>query len=255
MNPSSSPQTLPLFVEAVRIVPDGRVRVASWGPLEEGARDAITRQAELVAPAKLALAHDGTCELRAEVLRSGNADADKLARSALDLGRAWLAGEMPSLRDVSGDGEDLAAALAALPRVWAWDPSDGGGFRIHATAFGESVRLAVNAQSSGAQVTVRGALATPEPAAWDALVHFALECNRRLRLARIGVAPVDEATATVTWDVVTPAGVDLADVLPVAVEAVAFAHAATRRSLRALCHASIAHRYLDARGAPPGRRR
>jgi hypothetical protein len=240
--------TPPLPFATLRGELDGRIAVARYGPLDAGAREAITRQAELLAPAKLALSAQGDCELCAEVLRSGGLDAPKLARSAIDVGRAWLAGEAPGASAIPPDPDDLASALAELPRAWAWERGEADRFRVHATAFGESVRLAVDAVPGGARVTARSALATPDPAAGDALAHFALDSNRRLRLARIGLAGTNGDATAVTWDVVTPPGMDLASVLPAAVEAVVRAHAATRRSLRALCHGQIARLYLHARG-------
>jgi hypothetical protein len=255
MSLASQPKTAPLPFETIRIETDGRIAIARWGPLDATARDAIARQAELAAPAKLALSPDGEFELRAEVLRSSEIEASELARSALDVARAWLAGETPDSGVAPPDAEDFASAIAELPRAWVWERGEAGGFRVHATAFGESVRLTVDAVPGGARVIARSALATPDPATGDALVRFALEANRRLHLARIGLAGTDGDTTAVTWDIVTPPGVDLASVLSAAVESVVRAHAATRRSLRALSHVHIARLYLDARDPAPRRRR
>jgi hypothetical protein len=255
MSLASQLQTALLPFATLRSESDGRIAVARYGPLGAEARGAIVRQAELVAPAKLALSPEGDCELRAEVLRSSEIDAAKLACSAIDMGRAWLAGETPSGAGLPPGPEDLASALAELPPVWAWERGDGGGFRVHATALGESVRLAVEAVAGGARVIARSALATSEPATGRAVARFALESNRRLRLARIGLAGTDGDVTVVTWDVVTPPEMDLASVLPAAVEAVVRAHAATRRSLRALCQVKIACLYLDVRDPAPRRRR
>jgi hypothetical protein len=237
-------ESVRLPVEITSIESDGRIVVARWGPLPEDARRALARQAELHAPTKLVLSGRGHLELRAEVRRTRGADAAGLAHGALDLGRAWLAGE-PLPGGPEPDPEDLSSALAELPPVFAWSRGEDG-FRIHATAFGESLRLRVLPVPGGVQVIARSALSTPEPCARDALEHFALETNRRLRLARIGVDAAGDTTA-VSWDRVTPFGVDLAVVLPAAVEAVVRAHAPTRRSLRALCHAEVARTYLAAR--------
>lgn len=237
-------ETRRLPVEISSIESDGRIVVSRWGPLADDARGALARHAELHAPAKLVLSSRGCCELRAEVLRTRGTDAARLARHALDLGRAWLAGESPP--GIAGPSpEEVSSALGELPGAWAWE-RDEDGFRIHATAFGESLRLRVVGVSGGVQVIARSTLATAEPETRAALEHFALETNRRLRLARIGLAPAEAVTA-VTWDLVTPAGVDLGAVLPGAVEAVVRAHAPTRRSLRALCHTEVARAYLAAR--------
>jgi hypothetical protein len=243
----------PLRTETLHLDTQGRIVLARWGPLDAESRGAIARQTELLAPAKLALSTHGEPELLAEVLRSCETDAPKLARNALDVARAWLSGEAPAI--AASDEEDLASALAELPAAWAWERGEGDDYRVHATAFGESVRLAVSAVAGGAQVIARSALATSEPGTRPALVRFALDANRRLRLARIGLNDMDDETTAVTWDAVTPTGVDLSRALPAAVEAVVRGHAATRRSLRALCHAPVARAYLDSREAAPRRRR
>jgi hypothetical protein len=254
MKPSASLAKRPLTLGTTRFESDGRIAVARFGPLDAGAGAAIVRHAELTAPAKLSLAPGGEVELLAEVLRTSGTDAAKLARSALDLGRAWLSGETPIGGSAPPDDEDLAGALAELPETWVWERGDDGDFHVHATAFGESVRLTVRTTAGGAQVLARSALPAPDPAVGRALARFALETNRRLRLARIGVSMNEGETCAVTWDAVTPAGVDLAGVVPAVVEAVVRAHAATRRSMRALAHVQIAAAYLDARDPAPKRR-
>lgn len=258
------PPQSPSPLQTVSLETDGPIAIACFGPLAAEDRHALARQVELVAPAKLALSRDGDCELRAEVLGVNGvdglggvdgADASKLAVDALDLARAWLAGEAVPPRGAPAQAEDLAGALAELPPAWAWETAEDGGFRVHATAFGESVRLSVDAVAGSARVMARSILATPDPDAGPALLRFALETNRRLRLARIGLAAPNGESTAVTWDAVTPSGIELSSVLPATVEAVVRAHAATRRSLRALCHVAIARLYLDAREAAPRRRR
>lgn len=267
--PSRSPQPL-LPMPTVSVETDARIAVARFGPLVHGDSQALERQTELLAPAKLALSTNGDCELRAEVLRvngligTEGTDASKLALGALDRGRAWLTGVAsgPPAQDNAPDAE-LAEAIDELPPAWAWESAEGGGFRVHATAFGESVRLSVHAVAGGAQVMARSTL-KPDADAGPALTHFCLDTNRRLRLARIGLArrdgdPGSSASAgtmlAVTWDAVTPPGIELSNVLPATVEAVVRAHAASRRSLLALCHDAVARLYLDARRAAPRRRR
>ena len=240
------PQLPQSSLASVRAETDGRIAVARWGPLEVDVRVALGRQAELTAPVKLALSRGGECELRAEVLHVGGLDAPKLARGALDAARAWLAGEPYADDEAPIDEESLEDGLAELPRAWAWERAEDG-IRVHATAFGESVRLEVEAVAGGVRVMARSALPTPDPIASDALVHFALDANRRLRLARIGLSAADGGATVVTWDVVTPSGVVAGCGVPTAVEAVVRAHAATRRSLRALGHGPVARLYLDSR--------
>ena len=267
MTLATPPQPLPQqLMQTVRLETDARIVIACFGPLAAEDRHALARQVDLVAPAKLALSRDGDCELRAEVLRVDGldgtdgangldgADAEKLAIRALDVGRVWLAGETLPPPGAPAQAEGLAGAIAELPPAWAWEPAEDGGFRVHATAFGESVRLSVHAVAGSARVMARSILATPDPDAGPALLRFALETNRRLRLARIGLATPNGESTAVTWDAVTPSGMELSSVLPATVEAVVRAHAATRRSLRALCHLAIARHYLDAREAAPRRR-
>ncbi len=264
------PPQSPSPLQTVSLETDGRIAIACFGPLEAEDRHALARQADLLAPAKLALSRDGDYELRAEVLRVDGsdgldgvdgrggvdgADASKLAVDALDVARAWLMGEAVPPRGAPVPAEDLAGALAELPPAWAWETAEDGGFRVHATAFGENVRLSVHAVAGSARVMARSILATPDPDAGPALLRFALETNRRLRLARIGLAAPNGESTAVTWDAVTPSGIELSSVLPATVEAVVRAHASTRRSLRALCHVAIARLYLDAREAAPRRRR
>jgi hypothetical protein len=245
----------PLALGTTRVSTDGPIAIARFGPLGAESAAAIGRQAELTAPAKLTRTPEGTCELVAEVIRTQSADAASLARDALDHGRAWLSGEIPGGNGAATNADDLAAALTELPSTWVWEPADTGEFRIHATAFGESVRLTVRALAQGAQVIAGSAVPAPEPCVARGLAYFALETNRRLRLARIGVSDANGEICTITWDSVTPPGVDLAGVVPAAVEAVVRAHAATRRSMRALGHVQIAQTYLDARDPASKRRR
>ena len=269
--PSRSPQPL-LPMPTVSVETDAQIAVARFGPLEHGDSQALERQTELLAPAKLALSPDGDCELRAEVLRVNGTDVSKLARGALDRGRAWLTGVAlppgaPAQDPAPHNAPDaeLAEAIDELPPAWAWQPAEEGGFRVHATAFGESVRISAHAVAGGAQVMARSTLMPdPDPDAGPALIHFALDTNRRLRLARIGLARRDGDPGSsgnsgtmlaVTWDSVTPPGVELSNVLPATVEAVVRAHAASRRSLLALCHGAVARLYLDAREAAPRWRR
>lgn len=111
---------------------DARIAIARCGPLAADPVDALARQSRLLAPAKLVRGDDGACELRAEVLRSGRVDAGKLARNALDAARAWLAGETPAVADPAADAERIservACGLDELPRAWAWEPAERGGF-------------------------------------------------------------------------------------------------------------------------------
>lgn len=260
---------------ALRAETDGRIEVARWGPLDPPHADDLARQGELAAPAKLAMTEDGRGVLIAEVLRVGGAEAPKRVRGALDVARAWLAGETTGVEPAVED-EDLASAVAELPGAWAWERVEGAlRFHVHATAFGESVRLSVEAAPGGARVRARTTLptpavtppatppvtsaATPAPiageartcSALEARMRFALEANRRLRLARIGLSASSAEATAVEWESITPAPMVSGEALSAAVEAVVRAHAATRRALRALGHEPVARSFLDARKAAP----
>jgi len=211
--------------------------------------EALARQPELRAPVKLALSRAGAPELRAELLRANGTDVDALARSALLRASEWFAHEAEAAPDEGVlDSEAVASGLAELPRAWAWEPREDGVFHVHATAFGTSARVVLESPGGVARAFVRSAVPAGSPACRAALLHFALETNARLRLARIGVA-VDDDAARLTWDAVASPGVPPERALPASVEAVAAAHAATRHSLRALCHPEVARTYLDARAS------
>ncbi len=237
----------------VRVQPEGGMLVATLGCPGLAPETALARQPELLAPVKLAAAAGGGAELRAELLRARGVDTEALARSALERAGVWLAGDGGPVADVEAvDAEEVAAGLAELPRAWAWEPRGADGFHVHATAFGTSARIVVEARAGTARAFVRSAVPATGLETRAALVHFALEANARLRLARIGVAADDDGTARLTWDAVASPGVALERALPAAVEAVAGAHAATRRALRALSHAAVARIYLDARAPRAG---
>lgn len=244
----------PSRARVLRVETESRLVVVRDGPLAWTDTAALARQSELPAPAKLALGPDGGPELRAEVLRDRGVDAPKRARGAIDSARLWLnAGRS----DVAGPGpegleaaetldpEALLAGLGELPRAWAWEPRDEGGFHVHATAFGASVRLVVEEAGGAVRAIVRSALPAPGERSAAALANFALDANRRLRLARIGLGARPGDALPVSWDAVASPGAPLERAVPAMVEAVVFAHAATRLSLRALCQEAVAQTYLD----------
>lgn len=219
------------------------VCVARSGPLPSSVLSALGRQFACEAPVKLARAVDGRPELRAEVLRRSGKDAAKLARDALDAGQVWLAGDAPRHRGAAPTPDEVAAGLEELPPAWAWEPDEEDGFHVHATGFGAMLRLGVRSCAGGAQVIARSALPSQQAGSHRALVQFALDANRRFRLARLSVgAEVGRPTA-VCWDAVVPAD-GLGRDLPAAVEAVVAAHAATLLPLRALCQEPVAGSYL-----------
>lgn len=244
--------TAPDPVREVRVHPDGAlwlVRRACAEIDEEAARAALARQPALRAPAKLACAATGGVELCVELLNQTGLDVEQEAEGVLTRASAWLAG-LEGDRDVpSCDGEILASALACLPTAWTSETRADGGHHVHATAFGDSVRLRVEASGGGARVFVESAVPTADPESVRALMRFALEANARLRLARVSVAAHGGAVR-VTWDAVTSPGAALERAVPAVVEAVAGAHATTRRALRALGHAPVARAYLEGLDEP-----
>jgi hypothetical protein len=233
---------------ASRVRLEAELLVATLSPLAGTARASLARQPELLAPVKLALSARGGLELRAELLRGRGVDAESLARRELALAKVWLADTAAPVSGVGGpDAEAIAAGLAELPKAWTWEPREDGSFQVHATAFGTSARLSIEACNGTARAHVNSAVPAGSRDTREALVQFALETNARLRLARIGVATADDSAARLTWDAVAPPGVALERSLPAAVEAVVAAHAVTQRALRALSHAGVARAYLDAR--------
>jgi hypothetical protein len=227
---------------------EAELLVATLSPLARTARASLARQPELLAPVKLALSARGDLELRAELLRGRGVEAESLALRELARAKAWLADAAAPVSGVEPpDAEAIAAGLAELPKAWAWESREDGSFQVHATAFGMSARLSIEACEGTARAHVHSAVPAGARDTREALVQFALESNARLRLARIGVAVADDSAARLTWDAVAPPGVALERSLPAAVEAVVAAHAVTQRALRALSHAGVARAYLDAR--------
>lgn len=211
--------------------------------LPGSARRALARQAGVEAPVKLALAKDGRLELRAEVLRRGGRDAAKLARGALDAGRAWLVGAAPRHPGATPPRDELAGGLDELPATWAWESDDQDGFHVHASAAGAPLRLAVRSLPGGAQVTVRSAVLAGGDASRTALLHFALESNARLRLARLSLSAEADGPIAVSWEAVVPADALCRDLRDAAL-AVVGANVATAQSLRALGEDAVARHYL-----------
>ena len=92
---------------------------------------------------------------------------------------------------------------------------------------------------------------------FPALVRYALETNRRLRLARLSLGTGGGAAAWVVWDAVIPAELPLAAALREGVGAVTAARALTEAPLRALADPIVADAYLALRtnGRPGVHRR
>ena len=117
--------------------------------------------------------------------------------------------------------------------------------RVEALAGNDTVSASGRAGPRGERITSKGAVAYEAPHCLRALTLLALDANRRLRFARITVASAGAAVARIEWDAVLPAELPPAQALPVLVEAVACARAATEPALSALADAGLARAWLD----------
>ena len=213
-------------------------------------------QADLPAPVKLVGDREGPstgAALRAEIWAGAGERVAQLAREALSLGRRWLDEGLP------GSPSTHAVANAETWRELVPRPSEvlpGGSLRVHAPGEPGSVRLQLDALPGGAaRVWTASAVPVASPQVARALALFALDANRRLRLARLSLSAAthggttDRVIARVVWDAVLPAEVVGEDAVRAALEAVAAAHAETRRALRALSSRTLAEAYLAFAGA------
>jgi hypothetical protein len=234
---------------------------------------ALPRQLELAAPAKLVLLRGGEAALMAEIPRAlSPADGEALARRALEAGRRWL-GEGGGAADPSGrargngadsgdvsdrgngsDGgngngmarEPVEQVLGEL--AWSWRPLESGGYRVDVGGPDGSFRVQIDAlptPAGGLHLSTSAAVRVGAPEAKRALPHFALESNRRLRLARLGVTATGGERARAVWEVVLPAPLPLERTLRGALEAVVGARVATARALGALGEPQVAGAYLQ----------
>jgi hypothetical protein len=255
-------ETLELFQVAARaerrleIEPD--VVVARLAPLApERALAALRAQPALAAPAKLALAPGGAAELWAEVPRQRDlALARRLASEALDEAANWLDQTAP----LTGGAREPALAApgsARLPEVevalaalaWPRERAADGAFHLYARSGIDAARVRVAEREGGCVVlSTETALRLAAPRALEALAHFALEVNRRLRLARVSVA-ADGGAARLVWDAVLPAELPADGALGLLAQALVGARAATLRAFAALNDPRVAESYLRARAS------
>lgn len=208
---------------------------------------ALERQPELAAPVKLVALGAGEAALMAEIPRAlARAVCEDLARRALEAGWRWLEG---GDAEASAGGDDamlferVEGALEELR--WSWERLEGGGYRVDAEVPEGIYRLRIGALADGelrlsTSTTVRARTVETK----RALLHFALESNRRLRLARLAVAETEGERARAVWDAVLPAVLPPERTLIDAVEAVVDARVATGRALGALGDPRVAHSYL-----------
>lgn len=218
---------------------------------------ALERQTELAAPAKLVLLRDGEAALMAEIPRAvPREDCEELALRALEAGWRWL-DDGASGAEAAGRGNGVAREQVeeSLDELsWSWQRLESGAYRVDADSPDGRFRVQIGALSEGdlhlfTATTVRAGAAEAK----RALPHFALESNRRLRLARLGVAGTQGERARAVWEAVLPAALPPERTLQGALEAVVGARVATARALAALGHPRVAGSYLRLRegGASP----
>jgi len=235
-----------------RIHAEASLVVGTHGPLPvaEAVR-ALRRQPDLRAAAKLSLTPRGAAELVAEIGDGAPRGlAEQLVGDALDRALDWLAGEETAAGAADAlPAEALETALAEAARAegFDWAPQADGGYRVRHPSLDAGARLHVHALAGGARVSSQTTLAAPGEAAPLALACFALETNRRLRLARLSVRPEGERAITLVWDAVLPAGASLDVGLAERLVAVAATRARTRRAAAALLHGAVSDAYLRSR--------
>jgi hypothetical protein len=223
---------------------------------------ALQRQAELAAPAKLVRLRSGEAALMAEIPRAlSGTDAEALARRALEAGWRWLGEDAAAVGPAgrargNGDGSDLGARGNGMAReaveevlgelAWSWRLLESGGYRVDAGGPDGSFRVQIDPlPAGGLHLSTSAALRVGAPEAKRALPHFALESNRRLRLARLGVTAGGGERARAVWEVVLPAPLPPERTLRDALEAVVGARVATARALGALGDPQVADAYLE----------
>ncbi len=215
---------------------------------------ALPRQGTLSIPAKLFRSRSGTAGMLVEIPAAlGEEPARALAERTLALALDWFDGARPAATgpaDTTHLGTThLGDALSALG--WNVTPQGTGTMIVHDAPGGPltlhpcgdgSIRVA-------ARPTVVRAPGAPSALA---LPRFALEANRRLRLARLTVTRTARGLLHVARDVILPPGVELAEWLARAADALVRARDETERAMRALTTPAVAAAYLATDGQPAG---
>ncbi len=226
------------------------------------ARVGLSHQLDFIAPVKFGLTAEGTGCAIAEIARVADPhDCEKLAGQALDGLESWIDRGCPANGEARWDGEspviarDTADAAdleitGSLDKIgWSWEAVGEASYRVHATTDSGSIgRLEIDRIGSNAlRVSSVSTVRVSDVVAKEALAHFALEANRRLRIARLTVPDTDDEAMQLVWDAVAPAELPVSAILPRLIEAVAFARAETSLALVALADECIANVYLDHR--------
>jgi hypothetical protein len=251
---------------------------------------ALPRQPELAAPAKLVLLRGGEAALMAEIPRAlSPAAGEALALRALETGRRWLdedttargttagAARRPRAKGAGGGargdandrgngnagGNGNGMAREPVEQVlgelaWSWRLLENGGYRVDVGGPNGSFRVQIDAlpaPDGGLHLTTSAAVQVEAPDAKRAIPHFALESNRRLRLARLCVTATGAERARAVWEVVLPAPLPLERTLRGALDALVGARVSTARALGALGDPQVAGAYLQMLQAHEGEAR
>ena len=217
---------------------------------------ALERQPELAAPVKLVLLRAGDAALMAEIPRAlSRTVSEDLAFRALETGWRWLADGDAGAAAGGDDAMLFERVEGVLEELhWSWERLESGGYRVDAEGTEGIYRVRIGALADGElRLSTSTTVRAHAIEAKRALLHFALESNRRLRLARLAVATSEGERARVVWDAVLPAALPPERTLIGAVEAVVGARAATGRALGALGDPRVARSYLwlQEGGVPP----
>jgi len=211
---------------------------------------ALERQPELAAPAKLVLLGRDEAALMAEIPSVvSRTESEELALRALEEGWRWLDGASAACEADPSNGICCEHLEALLDEVrWRWQRLETGGYRVDAEGPDGSYRLRIGVLSDGdLHLSTSTTVGVSASEAMRAIRCFALESNRRLRLARLAVEGVEGERARAVWDAVLPGALPPELTLLDALEAVVGARAATARALAALCEPRVAETYLRLR--------
>ena len=244
-------------LEQRRVHADAEVVEVWVGPRPDAAvHYALPRLPQLAAPAKLAMTSEGGAGWLADVPRALDLHAcEKFAGEALDAALDWLNAGCPQPTDRethTSSVDEVEEVLDSLP--WSWEPDGDCAYRIHAAEPQGAARLRVERVSAGGlRVSTTRTMPVPSASAMQALAACTLECNRRLRLARLSVAEVGNGIACITWDGLLPTGIPSRTGLEPIIRAVSFARIESLPVLAALATPAVAQAYLRLRCREPER--
>jgi len=250
-----------LRIRSLRLEPMLVAAITQPLPLDT-TRLGLSHQLDCFAPVKFALTPQGDGCAIAEIPRAANPhDCEKLASQALDGVESWIDRGFPARGETDAERElqivargnagsvDSEIARSLDETDWSWEESDSATYRVFVTTASGSIgrvkiqRIGSNALHVSSESTVQ----VSDIVAKEALTHFALDTNRRLRIARLTVSDADGEAMRLVWDAIAPAELGVSVALPRLIEAVAFARAETSLALVALADECIATLYLDHR--------